>query len=148
MKKYLSLAIVLILTVGCSLALANEIFVSGNPSALVINTATAGFEPLPVSDASTTYSIDILDSNKKITGAIDAAMLANTYLKVALTAPTGATSIGQITLTTTDQDLVTGLEENMVESGLGISYEFSAAVSAGILTMASKTVTFTITDSF
>lgn len=147
MKKYLCLGIMVILSGCCSLALANEIFVSGNPGTLVINTAFAGSEPLPVTDASTTYSIDIFDSNMKITGSIDTAMPAKTSLKVTLTAPTGATSLGQITLTTTNQDLITGLQENMVESGLGISYEFSATVAAGIVSSGSKTVTFTVTSS-
>ena len=126
---------------------ADDIFVSGDPGALIVNTADAGSEPNVATDASTSYSIDITTTNKKITGAIDTAMPAGTYLMITLAAPSGAVSTGQITLSVTGQDLVTGLAAGMNESGLGITYEFSASVEAGVLTPASKTVTFTITDS-
>ena len=145
MKKYVSLGIVLILTGGSGLALANEIFVSGNPSTLIITTATAGAEPLPVTDASTTYSIDILDSNMKITGSIDTAMPANTTLSVTLTAPSGGSSAGAVSLTASAQDLVTSIE-TVAESGITISYSFSATAAAGVIASAQKTVTFTVAD--
>ena len=128
-------------------ASANEIFVSGNPGALIINTAIAGADLNPVTDASTTYSIDIFDDNMKITGEIDTAMPSGTSLSVTLESPAGATSMGQVTLSPTAQDLVTGLDENMVESGLTISYELSASVSAGVVSMGLKTVTFTVTNN-
>ena len=128
-------------------ASASEITVSGNPGALIINTAIAGSDLAPVTDASTTYGIDITDPNMKITGEIDTAMPSGTSLSVTLGAPTGATSMGQVTLSPTAQNLVTGLDENMVESGMTISYELSASVSAGVVSTGSKTVTFTVTSN-
>lgn len=126
---------------------ADDIFVSGDPGALIVNTADAGSQPYTVMDASTSYSIDITTTGKKITGAIDTAMPAGTYLRIILAAPSGAVSTGQIALSVTAQDLVTGLTAGMNESGLGITYEFSASVEAGVVPAASKTVTFTIADS-
>lgn len=147
MKAQLGIIILVVLSGIAGPLHADDIFISGNPGALIVNAADAGSQPNSVTDASTSYSIDITTSNKKITGAIDSAMPANTYLRVTLTAPAGATSVGQITLSVTALDLVTGLTVGMNEGGLGIMYEFSASVEAGIVPSASKTVTFTIADS-
>lgn len=132
-------------TVTYEVQAVNEISVSGNPAALIVNSATAGSEPDAATDATTTYSITINESNKKVTGSIDTAMPANTTLSVNLTAPTGGTSTGSVDLTTTDQDLVTGIS-SLAESGLSISYTFSATSAAGTISSASKTVTFTVAD--
>jgi hypothetical protein len=123
----------------------NEIAVSGNPGALVVNTAVAGSQPTAATDATTTYSITTNSSFKKITGMLSAAMPANTALRLTLTAPTGASSAGQVTLTASAQDLVTGIS-TLAEGGLGISYEFSATLSAGIISSAQRTVTLTVVD--
>lgn len=160
MKKLFCLAIVIFLlgvysasfagttatqSVTYQVAAIDEISVSGNPSALIVNAATAGSQPNAASDATTTYSITTNGSNKKITGKIDTAMPANSSLKVTLTAPTGGTSAGQITLSASDQDLVTGIGI-VAESGKTISYEFSATAAAGVISSASKTVTLTVAD--
>ena len=126
---------------------ADDITVSGNPGSLVVSSAVAGSEPDEVSNATTTYAVDIITDNKKITGAIDTAMPANTALKVTLSAPSGANSVGQISLSATAQDLVTGLINGTNQSGMSITYVFSATVDAGVIISSSKTVTLTITDS-
>lgn len=128
-------------------ALADDITVSGNPGALIVNSATAGSDPDAASDATTTYGVDITTDNKKITGAINTAMPANTSLKVTLAAPSGATSVGQVTLSTSAQDLVTGLLNGTNENGLSITYEYSSTIEAGVISSSSKTVTLTITGS-
>ncbi len=133
-------------TVTFEVQAINEISVSGNPGNLVISTATAGSDPDDATDNSTSYSITTNESSKKITGSIDAAMPANTTLKVNLTAPTGASSAGSVTLSTTAADLVTGIA-TLAESGLTITYTFSATVSAGVVASDSRTVTLTLTDS-
>lgn len=130
-------------TVTYEVTAIDEVSVSGNPSALVVNSATAGSQPDAQTDATTTYAVSTNGSAKKITGKINTAMPANTLLKVTLAAPTGATSAGQVTLTATDQDLVTGIS-TLAESGLTVTYEFSATLSAGVVASASKTVTLTI----
>lgn len=132
-------------TVTYQVAAINEISVSGNPGALVVNTATAGSEPDPASDATTTYAITTNEESKKITGKIDTAMPNGTTLKIKLTAPTGASSTEQA-LSINDADLVTGITKK-AESGLTITYTFSATVAAGVVDQASKTVTLAIASA-
>ncbi len=132
-------------TVTYEVQAIDEISVSGNPSAMIISSATAGSQPTAVTNATTSYSITTNGTTKKITGKINTAMPANTSLKVTLAAPTGGTSAGQVTLTTTDQNLVTGIG-TLAESGKTITYEFSATISAGVVSSATKTVTLTVTD--
>ncbi len=132
-------------TVTFEVQAINEISVSGNPGNLIVNSATAGSQPDAVSDNSTSYAITTNETTKKITGAIDTNMPANTTLQINLTAPTGGTSAGNVTLTTTAADLVTSISQ-VAESGLTITYTFSATVSAGVVTSTSRTVTLTLTD--
>ncbi len=72
-------------------------------------------------------------------------MPSGVTLQVELTAPTGATSAGTVTLTGTAADLVTGIS-TLNESEKAITYTLSATSAAGIVESASKTVTFTISD--
>ena len=160
MKKLSVLLIAAVLFGACGLAFAgtdsnqtityqvqaiNEIAVSGNPGALIVNTAVPGSQPTAATDATTSYSITTNNSDKKITGVLSAAMPSNTALKLNLTAPTGGSSAGQVTLTATDQDLVTDIS-TLAQSGLGVAYEFSATLSAGIITSSVRTVTLTVAD--
>jgi hypothetical protein len=133
-------------TITYQVTAINEISVSGNPGALIVNTAVAGSQPTAATDATTTYGITTNNSSKKITGAINTAMPANTSLKVTLAAPTGGSSAGQVTLTASAQDLVTGIA-TLAQSGLAISYEFSATLAAGVIASSQKTVTLTIADA-
>lgn len=118
----------------------NEIDVSGNPAALTVNSLD------PVTDNTTTYDITTNETNKKITGAIDVDMPANTTLQVNLAAPAGATSVGDVTLSTVAADLVTGIS-HVNQAGNTITYTFSATEAADV-TMGpqTRTVTFTIVD--
>ncbi len=131
-------------TVNYEVQAINEISVSG-PATLTINSATAGQEPDNATDTSTTYSITTNGTGKKITAALGTAMPDNTILKVTL-ASTGATSAGAVTLSTTDADVVTGVE-TLAEDGSQITYVLSATVDAGIVASAAKTVTYTIADA-
>jgi hypothetical protein len=148
MRRFLSVIVVTLFFAGVQESVhADDITVSGNPGAIVVNTATAGLDLDPATDASTTYSIDVTTANKKITGSIDTSMPANTTLSVSLAAPAGATSNGWVSLDVTASDLVTGLVIGTNESGLSIIYRLSATVDAGVVPSSSKTVTFTIADS-
>lgn len=126
----------------------NEIEVSGDPLALVVNTAVAGSEPTADTDNTTTWDITTNGGTdgKKLTVVIDTDMPANTTLEINLTAPTGATSSGDVTLSTTAEDAVT-LIDSVAESGLSITYTLSALIAAGVVAQASKTVTLTLTDT-
>lgn len=119
----------------------NEVSVSGNPGALIINTAA---ELAGVTDATTTWSVTTNQTGAKVTGAIDTNMPAGLTLKVDLTAPSVGTSAGAVTLSSVAADLVTGMTE-VQGSTLGVTYTLSALPSAGVVASATKTVTYTIT---
>jgi hypothetical protein len=132
-------------TVTINVAVINELSVSGNPAAMIVNLANAGSQPTGIFNAVTSYNISSNDSNKKITGRLSSAMPANTSLKINLAPPTGAVSMGDVTLTTVASDLVTGINK-VAESGKTITYTFSANVAAGVITAKTRTVTLTITN--
>lgn len=130
-------------TVTYEVTAINELGVSGNPGALVVNAAVAGSAPTEVTDASTTYAITTNESNRKITGAINTAMPAGVTLTANLAAPTGGTSAGALALTAIAQDFVTGIS-TLNETGKVITYGLSATSAAGVVPSATKTVTITI----
>lgn len=125
---------------------AQSLSTSGSPPALTVSTATAGSEPLPVSDASTTYSTNALSvlAKKKITGQIDSNMPAGTILSISLAAPSGATSNGAVNLDITARDLVVNIS-NLIPQTRSITYQFTATVSAGVVS-SSRVVTLTLVN--
>jgi hypothetical protein len=123
----------------------NEIAVSGNPGNLVVSTATPGSEPDDDTDASTSWDVTTNGTNKKMTGDINANMPANVTLETNLTAPTGGSSSGDMSLSTTAADLVTSITQ-VAESGLTITYTLSATIDAGTVAQDTRTVTLTLTD--
>lgn len=139
------------LAVGCLLlglpevALGQSLSVSGDPSLLLIETATAGSQPDPDTDASTTYDVTVL-SVSKIVGRLDASLPSGVELVVQLEAPGGAVSQGRVTLTTSDQDLVTDIGSGS-HSGLAITYELSATVDAGTTGLDDRTVTLSVVQN-
>jgi hypothetical protein len=132
-------------TVTLQVTAINELAVSGDPAALIVSTATAGAEPDTATDNSTDYDITTNESNKKITGVLDVAAPASTELYVFLVAPTGGTSAGDVQLTTSAADLVTGIS-TLAESNRTITYKFYASIAAGIVASTTRTVTLTLTD--
>lgn len=129
-------------TVSYEVTAINEISVSGSPS-MVINDATPG-SGLTSTTASGTYAITTNETNRKVTAEIDTNMPSGVTLSVTLAAPNGGTSTGAVTLSTTPQDVVTGVS-NVNQSGLSISYGLSATVAAGVVAAGNRTVTYTIT---
>jgi hypothetical protein len=122
----------------------NEISVSGNPGVLAVNTATAGSQPNDDTDNSTSWAVTTNGTNKKMTGETNTDMPASVTLKVNLTAPTGGSSQGDVTLSTTPANLVTSITR-VVGSNLTVTYTLSATVAAGVVNHAQKTVTLTLT---
>ncbi|MFH1452363.1 MAG: hypothetical protein ABIH00_00045 [Armatimonadota bacterium] len=123
----------------------SEFAASGDPGTFSIDTAVAGSQPSEVTDTTTSYAITTNETNKKITAALNSAMPSNTTLKLTAAAPTGGSSQGELTLTSSALDLVTGIS-NVAESGKTLTYKFSATVVAGTISLSSKTVTLTLTD--
>ena len=131
-------------TVTYQVSAINELAVSGNPEALIVNAAVAGSAPGSVSDSSTSYAITTNESNRKITGSLNTAMPSGVSLSASLAAPAGGSSAGAVALTAVAQDLVTGISA-LNESGKVITYNLSATAAAGVVPSASKTVTLTVT---
>jgi hypothetical protein len=131
-------------TVIYEVAAINEISVSGDPGKLMVNSATAGSEPNDTTDNSTTWAITTNQTARKITGSINSNMPTNVTLEINLEAPSGGSGAGDISLSTSDADLVTSIE-TVAESGLTITYTLSATVAAGVVAEAQKTVTLTLT---
>jgi hypothetical protein len=120
----------------------NQIAFTGSPS-LVINTAAAGSNPNSATTA-VSWSVTTNQSNAKITASLDAALPANVTLTVDLAAPSGATSAGAQSLSTTAVDLVTAITR-VAESALAVTYTLSATAAAGVVASTTRTVTYTIT---
>ncbi|MBK1701750.1 hypothetical protein [Thiococcus pfennigii] len=134
-------------TITYEVTAINEIAVSGNPGNLTVSTATAGSQPDAVTDDSTTYAITTNGTNKRITAALDEAMPANVTLSLTATAPAGgASSSGKVALTASAQSVVTGITQ-VAESEIGLEYELSATVAAGIVASDTVDVTLTIADA-
>ena len=120
----------------------NQIAFSGSPS-LVINTATAGSAPTAAT-ASASWAVTTNQSGAKITASIGSNMPAGLTLTASLAAPTGGSSAGAQSLSTTAVDLVTSITK-LAEGSLGVTYSLSATPAAGVVSSTTRTVTYTIT---
>lgn len=124
----------------------NVISVSSGSLTLTINTATPGSAPTDAVQSATSYSLTTNGAAMKITADLGAAYASGISLALNLAAPSGATSAGSIVLTTTAQDLVTGIS-NLNESTVGITYTASATTAAAPNGAGeAQTVTLTITS--
>ncbi|MBL0062064.1 MAG: hypothetical protein IPP40_11460 [bacterium] len=128
--------------VTVTVSVINELAVAGGNITLTINSATPGSEPNDATDATTSLDWTTNDTGKKITAATDNAAATFT-LKVNATAVTGGTSAGQITLSTTDTDYVTGIATTT--GGCTSTYTAQATAAQGNGSDV-HVVTFTLTD--
>jgi hypothetical protein len=130
-------------TVTFAVNAINQIAFTGAPS-LTITTATAGSAPTSVTDAVTaTWAVTTNQTGAKITASIP-AMPAGLTLSASLAAPAAATSAGFLALSGTAVDLVTGITK-LAQGSLGVSYKLDATAAAGVVTSATRVVTYTIT---
>ena len=136
-------AAVVALCVFSGSARAQAIAVSGSPSTMRITSAVAGAQPTSVVDASTTYTMDPKQNNKKLVAQINAPMPTGVTLSVTLDAPPGATNVPNVALGTTAQTVVTNIDAQK-KFTLGITYTLSATPAAGVVPLQSRTVTLTI----
>jgi hypothetical protein len=124
----------------------SELSASGSPGALVISLLDEFGDLVSATDATTTYDITTNEVSQRITGELSSSMPDYTTLEVALEAPTGGSSNGQVALTTSPQNLVTGIS-TLSETALTIGYEFSATIAAQHIHESYRTVTLTIADA-
>jgi len=156
-RKFLSLIAILFVLCAASVGLAadndnhqvtvtvnviNELAITGGNIVLTISTATPGAEPDDATDATTSLDWTTNDTGKKITAATDNAGATFT-LQVNATGVTGGTSAGQITLSTTPADYVTGIATTV--GGCTSTYTASATAAQGNGSDV-HVVTFTLTD--
>ena len=133
--------------VACAGVQAHALLLSiaGNVS-LTINTVNSVGGGLANGTDSTTYSVTNVLGSKKLVGRLNTAMPTHVALKVQVAAPSGATSTGQVTLTASNQDLVTGIGL-VSQSGLPMNFTLSATVQAAVVTAGSRTLTLTLVDA-
>lgn len=132
------------LILGAREARAQYLSVSGSPAPLAVNAAVAGVAPQPDTDNSTTYTILAFGrGTQKLTAQLSAPMPSGVTLRVQLAAPSGATSAGLVTLSTTPQNVVTGIGTSFTTRA--ITYQLSATIAAGVVPTQSRTVTLTLT---
>jgi len=131
-------------TVTYSVTAINVIAFLGSPS-VSVTTATAGSQPTSNTDASTgTWAVTTNQTGSKISGSIASAMPTGLTLSADLAAPSGATSAGFLALGTVAVDLVTGITK-LAQGSLAASYKLDATAAAGVVSSATKVVTYTIT---
>lgn len=143
-RLLVALSFGLLVAVPCSRLAAQAVTLSGDPGSLAIVTATAGAPLDPVSDATTTYTVTISAPGQEIVARLDAPLPNGVTLAITLTAPTGAVSIGEVTLSTVDQTVVGSIPAAGTYAGLAISYQLSAGTSAGPLATSARSVVFTV----
>ena len=130
-------------TVTFAVNAINQIAFTGAPS-LTITTAVAGSAPTSVTDATASWAVTTNQTGAKISASIASDMPAGLTLSSSLAAPTGGTSAGFLSLSTVAVDLVTGITK-LAQGSLGVSYTLDATPAAGVVTSATRLVTYTIT---
>lgn len=123
-----------------------QVDIAGDVS-LTVNSAISVGGGLAPNSSSTTYSVTSLIGTTKLVGRLNAAMPSNTSLAVQLAAPSGATSSGLVTLTASDQNLVTGIGLLTVASGLNMTFTLSATVNAALVSAGTRTFTLTLVNA-
>ncbi len=120
--------------------------VTASPGSLVITTAVAGSSPTSVTEATTKYSTNLLGAlgTSKITAQLSSALPAGATITITLAAQSGATSMGEVTLSTTAQDVVRNIPILSTADNLAVTYRLSATSAAGVIASSSRTVTLTI----
>jgi succinyl-CoA synthetase alpha subunit len=114
---------------------------------MTVSGATAGFQPLTVTNNSTTYTVSaLLIQPKKVTAQLNANMPAGVTLTVILVPPSGATNNGRVALDNIARDVVTNIT-NAIPQSRTVEYQLTATVSAGVVPTSTRTVTLTLVNS-
>ena len=131
-------------TVTVTVAAINELAISGGNITLTLNSATPGSD---LDDATDSTTCDLLWTTNELTKKITAETnlgAPNFALKVTATNVTGGTAAGEVTLSTTATDFVTGVAKTTRTREL--AYGASATAAQGTGTDV-HTVLYTLTDA-
>jgi succinyl-CoA synthetase alpha subunit len=114
---------------------------------MTVSGATAGFQPLTVTNNATTYTVSaLLIKPIKETDNINDNKPACENLTVILVAPSGATNNGRVALDNIARDVVTNIT-NAIPQSRTVEYQLTATVSAGVVPTSTRTVTLTLVNS-
>ena len=119
----------------------NELAVTGDDITLTISSATAGQNPNQATNNTCGLEWTVNTTNKKITVATNQATFAHA-LRVQAASVSGGTSAGEVTISDTAQDLVTGVATTLGTCTL--NYRATATAAQGTQSVA-HTITYTIT---
>jgi hypothetical protein len=120
--------------------------VSGSPAAFTVSAAVAGSQPTALSSALTYFIKSKHPAGaQKISAQLDSPMPAGTTLTLQMVPPSGATSLGAVSLDATVRDIIVNIDKEN-GSTYGMTYTFSATVAAGVVPSQSRTVTLTMSS--
>lgn len=108
-----------------------------------VTSAVAGADPDSVTDSSTTYTLSNDNRVRVIRARVLSSLPAGVDLLLELDAPSGAVSLGAVSMGTSYHNLVTGVPKFTRASGLGVNYTL-AATAAAAPTSGSVVVTLNI----
>ena len=143
-------ALVALLLSNSRAIVAQTVSVSGSPASFRVSTAVAGSEPTALTDATTTYTVNTPvgggGTKYQVTAQLNANMPVGTTLTATLAVPAGSAGVanGAIPLDVTARTLINSIKKNYSGTA-GITYQFAATVSAGVISSTTRTVTLTIT---
>ncbi len=118
----------------------NEVSVNGELNTLVISSQKGS------AANNATWAATTNETNKRLVGSIDADMPPGVTLSMELEAPDKAFSNGPVVLSTTPQDLVTGISK-VAEANLKAVYTLSTE-SESRVEQWQRVLTLTLTDGF
>ena len=118
----------------------NEVSVNGELNPLVISSQKGS------ATNNATWAVTTNETNKTVVGSIDADMPPGVTLYIQLEAPNKAFSNGPVVLSTTPQDLVTGISR-VAEDNLKVIYTLSAETDSSVEQW-QRVLTLTLTDGF
>jgi hypothetical protein len=118
----------------------NEVSVNGESNTLVISSQKGSAASSP------TWAVTTNETNKRLVGSINADMPPGVALSIELEAPHKAFSEGPVVLSTTPQDLVTGISE-VAEANLKAVYTVSTESNSRVEPW-ERVLTLTLTDGF
>jgi len=134
-------------TVGFEVGPIAELSVSGNPGLLNVHTATAGEQPDPATDTSTTYAVTSNLSRARILASLDANMPSHVELDLHLDGAGVGFSFGWVPLSEFGQTVLWDIEP-VASGGHEIDYRLLAAADASVIFDGSRTVTLTLVNDF
>jgi hypothetical protein len=118
----------------------NEVSVNGELNTLVIGSQKGS------AANNATWAVTTNEINKKLVGSIDADLPPGVTLCIELEAPDKAFSNGPVALSTTPQDLVTGVSR-VAEANLEVVYTVFTDTGSGVEQW-QRVLTLTLTDGF